>query len=196
MHIEFLSLTKALNVPLLSGDDCAALNRLQKQWEHWAQREAPARSGANRHGAAGGLRFVPRQSDRRERATVAGAYYANLLGDDIVAKSYIPQVAHPGIIDVQIRSLAEFDLHETVILPENGEKLIGFVAHPSGLADAMRYLVPAAEYDEAEPSAIPPSFVCKSAILISCIRYHAVSTLLDRQMRTHPKSGPDVVTHF
>ena len=39
MHIEFLSLTKALNVPLLSEDDITALHRLQKQWEHWANRE-------------------------------------------------------------------------------------------------------------------------------------------------------------
>jgi hypothetical protein len=39
MHIEFLSLTKALNVPLLSEDDIAAVHRLQKQWEHWANRE-------------------------------------------------------------------------------------------------------------------------------------------------------------
>ena len=39
MHNEFVSLTKALNVPLLSEDDIAALNRLQKQWTHWSQRE-------------------------------------------------------------------------------------------------------------------------------------------------------------
>ena len=39
MHIEFLSLTKALNVPLLSEDDITALHRLQKKWEHWANRE-------------------------------------------------------------------------------------------------------------------------------------------------------------
>ena len=39
MHIEFLSLNKALNVPLLSQDHAAALHRLQKQWEHWANRE-------------------------------------------------------------------------------------------------------------------------------------------------------------
>ncbi len=46
MHIEFLSLTKTLNVPLLSEDEIAAVHRLQKQWEHWANRErqhAPAR---------------------------------------------------------------------------------------------------------------------------------------------------------
>lgn len=39
MHDEFLSLAKALNIPLLSEDDIAALNRLQKQWDHWSQRE-------------------------------------------------------------------------------------------------------------------------------------------------------------
>ncbi len=39
MHNEFLSLTKALNIPLLSEGDIAAVHRLQKQWEHWANRE-------------------------------------------------------------------------------------------------------------------------------------------------------------
>ena len=39
MHNELITQTKALNVPLLSEDDIAALNRLQKQWEHWSQRE-------------------------------------------------------------------------------------------------------------------------------------------------------------
>jgi hypothetical protein len=78
-----------------------------------------------------------------------GAYYTNLLGDDVVAKGFVPQVAQPGIVEAMIRRLAGFDLHETVILPENGEKLVGFAAHPSGMAVAMRYLVPAANYDEA-----------------------------------------------
>jgi hypothetical protein len=78
-----------------------------------------------------------------------GAYYTNLLGDDVVAKGFVPQVVQPGIMDAVIRRLAGFDLHETVILPENGEKLVGFAAHPSGLAVAMRYLEPVAEYDEA-----------------------------------------------
>ncbi len=78
-----------------------------------------------------------------------GGYYTNLLGDDVVAKGFVPQVAQPGIVEAMIRRLAGFDLHETVILPENGEKLIGFAAHPSGMAVAMRYLVPAATYDEA-----------------------------------------------
>ena len=39
MHDEFFALTKTLNVALLSEDDITALNRLQKQWAHWSQRE-------------------------------------------------------------------------------------------------------------------------------------------------------------
>lgn len=77
------------------------------------------------------------------------AYYTNLLGDEIVAKSYMPAVAQPGVVDAQIRRLAGFDLHETLILPDNGENLVGFAAHPSGMAVAMRYLTPVANYDEA-----------------------------------------------
>ena len=85
-----------------------------------------------------------------DRALVLdGAYYNNLLGDDTVAKSFMIPVLQPGVIEAQIRRLAGFDIYETVILPENGEKLSGFAAHPSGLAVAMRYLVPVANYDEA-----------------------------------------------
>lgn len=54
MHIEFLSLTKALNVPLLSEDDITALNRLQKQWDHWSNRErqhAASRVAEEQHAA-------------------------------------------------------------------------------------------------------------------------------------------------
>ena len=78
-----------------------------------------------------------------------GAYFTKLLGDDIVAKSFMIPIAPPGIIEAQIRRLTGFDMFETVILPENGEKLVGFASHPSGMAVAMRYLVPVANYDEA-----------------------------------------------
>ena len=85
-----------------------------------------------------------------DRALVLdGAYFTNLLGDDIVAKSFMPPIAQPGVVEAQIRRLAGFDIFETTILPENGEKLVGFAAHPSGLAVAMRYLMPVADYDEA-----------------------------------------------
>ncbi|EDY21059.1 hypothetical protein CfE428DRAFT_1352 [Chthoniobacter flavus Ellin428] len=78
-----------------------------------------------------------------------GAYYTNLLGDDVVAKSFIQPVAQPGVVEAQIRRLAGFDMYETVILPDNGEKLVGFASHPSGMAVAMRYLPPVADYDES-----------------------------------------------
>jgi hypothetical protein len=85
-----------------------------------------------------------------DRALVLdGAFFTNLLGDDIVAKSFMPPIAQPGVVEGQIRRLAGFDVYETSILPENGEKLAGFAAHPSCLAVAMRYLQPVAEYDEA-----------------------------------------------
>src|SRR5439155_10898945 len=52
-------------------------------------------------------------------------------------------------IEGQIRRLAGFDVYETAILPENNEKLVGFAAHPSCLAVAMRYLVPGANYEKS-----------------------------------------------
>jgi hypothetical protein len=78
-----------------------------------------------------------------------GAYFTNLLADDIVAKSYMIPISQPGVVEAQIRRLAGFNMFETVILPENGEKLVGFAAHPSAMAVAVRYLVPVANYDEA-----------------------------------------------
>lgn len=62
-----------------------------------------------------------------------GAYFTQLLGDDIVAKSFMVPIAQRGGVEAQIRRLGGFDIFETVILPENGEKLVGFAAHPSGL---------------------------------------------------------------
>ncbi len=84
-----------------------------------------------------------------------GAYYTNLLGDDVVAKSFVPQVAQPGIMEARSGGSPASTVHETVILPENGEKLVGFAAHPSGMAVAMRYLVPAADTTRPARSPIP-----------------------------------------
>ena len=84
-----------------------------------------------------------------DRALVLdAAYFSNLLGDDIVAKSFMPPVALPGVVAGVIRRLAGFDVYDTTILP-NTEKLVGFAGHPSCLAVAMRYLEPVAQYDEA-----------------------------------------------
>jgi hypothetical protein len=77
------------------------------------------------------------------------AYYTNLLTDDVVSKSFILPLSQPGVIEAQLRRIAGFDVFPSTILPDNGEDLVGFAAHPSGIAIAMRYLVPVAEYDEA-----------------------------------------------
>jgi hypothetical protein len=63
MQDEFLTLTKTLTIPLLSADDIDALNRLQKQWENWSQRER--QHDTRRRRAAGCVQRVPRQPERR-----------------------------------------------------------------------------------------------------------------------------------
>ena len=77
-------------------------------------------------------------------------YYTNLLADDVVAKSFNLNLSAPGVTEGMIKRLAGFDLHETVVIPsDHAEKLVGFAAHPSAVAVAMRYLQPVAEYQQA-----------------------------------------------
>lgn len=77
------------------------------------------------------------------------SFFSSLLADDIVAKSYITPLAQSGVVEAKINRIAGFNLYETGCVPDNGEKLVGFAAHPSSLAIAMRYLTPIANYDEA-----------------------------------------------
>ena len=81
------------------------------------------------------------------------AYYSNLLGDAKISHSYLMQMAQPSLMEARIPRIYGFDVYETTILPQNAENLVGFAAHPRGLAVAMRYLQPiAAEaYLEAGP---------------------------------------------
>jgi hypothetical protein len=77
-------------------------------------------------------------------------HYTNLLADDVVAKSFNMNLSAPGVTEGLIKRLAGFDLHETVVIPsDHAEKLVGFAAHPSAIAVAMRYLVPVADYQES-----------------------------------------------
>jgi len=61
----------------------------------------------------------------------------------------VQPISQPGVVEAQLRRIGGFDVYPSTVIPENGEKLAGFAAHPSGIALAMRYLVPVAEYDEA-----------------------------------------------
>jgi len=70
------------------------------------------------------------------------AYYTSLLGDERVSHSYLAQMSQPSLMEARIPRIYGFDIYDTIVLPENGEKLVGFAAHPAGLAVAMRYLAP------------------------------------------------------
>lgn len=72
-----------------------------------------------------------------------------LLADDIVSRSFITNLAQPGVVEARVNRIAGFNVHETDCVPSNSENLAGFVAHPSAVAVAMRYLQPIANYDEA-----------------------------------------------
>jgi hypothetical protein len=77
-------------------------------------------------------------------------YYTNLLADDVVAKSFNLNLSAPSVTEGLIKRLAGFDLHETVVIPsDHAEKLVGFAAHASAVAVAMRYLQPVADYQQA-----------------------------------------------
>lgn len=77
------------------------------------------------------------------------SYFSALLADDIVAKSFITPLAQQGVVEAKVNRIAGFNVYETGCVPDNGENLVGFAAHPSSLAIAMRYLTPIANYDEA-----------------------------------------------
>jgi hypothetical protein len=85
------------------------------------------------------------------RALVLDAgYYTNLLADDVVAKSFNLNLNAPAVTEGMVKRLAGFALHETTIIPpDHAEKLVGFAAHSSAMAVAMRYLQPVADYQQA-----------------------------------------------
>ena len=85
------------------------------------------------------------------------SFYTNLLGDDKISHSYLTQMSQPSLMEARIPRVYGFDIYETTILPENGEKLVGFAAHPRGLAIANRYLMPLRpeSYLEAGPVTDP-----------------------------------------
>jgi hypothetical protein len=77
-------------------------------------------------------------------------YYTNMLADDVVAKSFNLNLNAPAVTEGMVKRLAGFNLHETSLIPsDHAEKLVGFAAHSSAVAVAMRYLQPVADYQEA-----------------------------------------------
>lgn len=77
-------------------------------------------------------------------------YYTNMLADDVVAKSFNLNLNAPAVTEGMVRRIAGFNLHETTLIPsDHAEKLVGFAAHSSAVAVAMRYLQPVAEYQQS-----------------------------------------------
>ena len=77
-------------------------------------------------------------------------YYTNMLADDEVAKSFNLNLNAPAVTEGMVKRLAGFNLHETTLIPsDHAEKLVGFAAHSSAVAVAMRYLQPVADYQQA-----------------------------------------------
>jgi len=70
------------------------------------------------------------------------SYYTALLGDPKISHSYLTQMSQPSLMEARIPRIYGFDIFDTIVLPDNGEQLVGFAAHPAGLAIAMRYLAP------------------------------------------------------
>ena len=66
-----------------------------------------------------------------------------------------------------VKRLAGFNLHETTIIPsDHPEKLVGFAAHASAVAVAMRYLQPVAEYQQAGAVTDP-----RTGMTFGCLRF-------------------------
>ena len=77
-------------------------------------------------------------------------YYTNMLADDIVAKSFNLNLNAPAVTEGMVKRIAGFNLHETTLIPpDHAEKLVGFAAHSSAVAVAMRYLQPVADYQQS-----------------------------------------------
>ena len=77
-------------------------------------------------------------------------YYTNMLADDVVAKSFNLNLNAPAVTEGMVKRIAGFNLHETMLIAsDHAEKLVGFAAHSSAVAVAMRYLQPVADYQQA-----------------------------------------------
>lgn len=72
-------------------------------------------------------------------------YYDKLTGDTTIA---IASALHYGgtevVRDGMIPKLLGFELHNSNMVPANGENLVGFAVHPSAMAIAIRTLLPQA----------------------------------------------------
>jgi hypothetical protein len=74
MNQEFVSLVKSLKVPLLNPKEIAALEQLEQEWRHWAEREKqimPLRIEAEQKAAYAAFVDDPSEANERRLAALA-----------------------------------------------------------------------------------------------------------------------------
>lgn len=91
------------------------------------------------------------------RALILSETYIGALLKDNSIKSAANLGSNEVIREGSIGRLSGFDVFKSVLIPSNSENLVGFVAHPAGMAVAMRYLQPQEghTYNRAEPLTDP-----------------------------------------
>ena len=82
-------------------------------------------------------------------------FYDKVLGDTtITVASALAYGGTEGIREGRVPRLLGFDMHESNIVPANGENLVGFACHPSAMAIAIRPLKPQAPNEYLETRVI------------------------------------------
>jgi hypothetical protein len=90
------------------------------------------------------LKTVVDQADTPEdlRALVLGPTYIGALLKDNAIQNASAFGSSAPIRDGSLGKLAGFDVFSSNLVPANAQNLVGFTAHPSAMAIAMRYLKP------------------------------------------------------
>lgn len=82
-------------------------------------------------------------------------FYDKILGDTtLTIASALHYGGTEGIREGKMPRLLGFDVHESNIVPANGENLVGFAVHPSAMAIAIRPLTPQAPSEYLETRVI------------------------------------------
>lgn len=98
-------------------------------------------------------------------------FYDKVLGDtNLTVASALAYGGTEGIREARLPRLLGFDVHESNIVPANGENLVGFAVHPSAMAIAIRPLKPQAPGEYLETRIVSDE---KSGIALGYRRHYA-----------------------
>lgn len=105
--------------------------------------------------------------------------FSALLSDARVAQSANQQITANAIVDAALPRIAGFTTYETNALPENSEKLAGIACDPSGIAVAMRYLEPVANYMDSGAVTDPTTGITYGFLEFSDTRANRVNITVE-----------------